>query len=394
MIQELGQQALAVAADVTSLGRNRPRSVGAVHYGPDGASVATTGQASYADVSDAGGTIRYAASIAGGAPHSTSEIVIDAQGRAVSSATRLLTADGKLRRTVQGAYRALALNPAGWPADGVAQFTLAGSDGAPSHVAEMRYANERPAHYSLVSHASGGTRETGAIASRLEIDFANAVLAGTRLAGGELTIVRHAGPALTLASTARSILTAHGTPGQLLTVNYAEDGATVRQRVESDYGGVVFDARGKILDGHLLVALQQAGSNAQVLTVFRFANGKLISTRVLEPGEPTPPPREAAPAKSVPGPWQPTRAPDRTRRAFRANGSLAQVRDEWLSSGGATPWRSLVTGFAPDGLTAVRVTDVDYRAAQFAPDGQPIGGTILSTRFEGGVRTSTTRVEY
>ncbi|KVC40157.1 hypothetical protein [Burkholderia diffusa] len=391
MIQELGQQALTVAADVTNLGRNRPRSVGTVHYGPDGASVATTGQASYTDVSDAGGTIRYAASLAGGAPHSMSDIVIDAQGRAVSSATRLLAADGMLRRTVQGIYRALALDPAGWPTDGVAHFSLAGPDGAPSHVAEMTYANERPAHYSLVKHASGGK---GAIAGRLKIDFSNAVLVGTRLAGGELAIVRHVGPALTLASTARSILSAHGTPDRLLAINYAEDGATVRQRVESDYGGVVFDARGRILDGHLLVALQRAGSNTQMVTLFRFANGKLTSTRVLKPGDPVPPPRAAAPAKPVPGPWQPTRAPDRTRRAFRADGSLAQVRDEWMSSGGAAPWRSLVTGFATDGRTAVRVTDVDYRAALFATDGQPIGGTIISTRFEGGVRSSTTHVVY
>ncbi|MEM5332045.1 hypothetical protein VSR34_36765 [Paraburkholderia sp. JHI2823] len=371
MIQELGQQALAVAADVTGLGRNRPRSVGAVHYGPDDASVATMGQASYADVSDMGGTIRYAASLAGGAPHSTPEIVIDAQGRAASSATRLLTADGTLRRTVQGIYRALALDPAGWPTDGVAQFSLAGPDGTPSHVAQMTYANERPARYSLVNDTSGGK---GAIASRLEIDFANAVLVGTRLAGGERAIVRHAGPALTLASTARSILTAHGTPGRLLTTNYAEDGSTVRQRVESDYGGVAFDARGKILDGHLLVTLHPAASNTQVLTLFRFANGELTSTCVLKQGDPVPPSREAAPAIPMPGPWQPTRAPDRTRRAFRADGSLAQVRDEWLSSGRAAPWRSRVTGFATDG--------------------QPIGGTIISIRFEEGVRSSTTRVEY
>lgn len=389
MIQAFGQ--LATAGAVASIASNLPRSVSVVHYGSDGVSVATTGRASYADVSSGGGTIRYAAALAGGAPHSTSDIVIDAQGRAVSSETRLLAADGTLRRVVRGDYRSLVLNSAGSTAGGVAQFALAGPDGTPCHFAEMAYANERPASYMLTTYA-GGSAE--AIAMRVEIGFEDAVFAGMRLVGGELAVTCRTGATLTLASTARSFLSTRGTPDRLLSTIYAEDGATVRELVESSYTRIVFDARGRIRAGVLVVAVQPAGGGSPVRTALRYANGKLISTRVLESRAPLPPRLDAAPARPVPGPWRPARAADRVRRTLRADGSLAQLSEDWLARPRLTPLRSLITGFATDGRTAVRVTDIDYRAARFAADGQPDGGTIISTRFEGGMRSSTTNIVY
>ena len=75
---------------------------------------------------------------------------------------------------------------------------------------------------------------------------------------------------------------------------------------------------------------------------------------------------------------------------------MGERRQDWLVPGASspTPQRSVVTGYSTDGVTVIRIIDIDFRAAQFDPSGQPVGGTVISTKFEAGIRASTTNISY
>ena len=59
-----------------------------------------------------------------------------------------------------------------------------------------------------------------------------------------------------------------------------------------------------------------------------------------------------------------------------------------------TPRRSITTTYALDGHTAVRAADIDYAGATFDPTGAPVGGTVVSTSYVGGVRVSVSNIQY
>ncbi|MBZ5710983.1 hypothetical protein [Nannocystis pusilla] len=376
------------AETLARLGKQMPKSVSFVHYGPDGAQVALAGTAVYAEVSEHGAKLQHTSSLAGGAPHAQSEIVIDAQGQVQSSTTQLLNTDGSPRKQISGDYSGLVLNAAGWPASGSVAFAIADAKGKPTHTATLAYAQEVFSTYELTS--SGPADQ----ASRVEIAFSKAKFIGTRLVGGELGISYFtSGSVLTTAS--RSLLTAQGVPSELLSTNYDADGTTVRETVRSDYGGVAFDPRGGIEDGALMVKVYSPQGEERSASVFRFRDGLMVSRGKLKPGEVIAP-MIPAPAKPVPGPWSPNRPADHSHETTRADGTLIERRQDWLvpGAGSPTPQRSVITGFSTDGVTPIRTIDIDYRAAQFDMSGQPVGGTVISTRFEGGIRASTTNISY
>jgi hypothetical protein len=359
-----------------------------VHYGPDGAQVALTGKATYAEVSEKGAKVQYKSSLAGGAPHAQSEVVVDAQGRVQTSTTRLLNTDGSVRKQVSGDYGGLVLNAAGWPASGTAKLAIADAQGKPTDVAALEYAQELFSTYSMTSAGPPAS------ASRFEIDFSKAKLVGTRLMGGELGISYYSSGS-TLTTASRSILTAQGVPSELLSTNYEADGTTVKETVRSDYAGVGFDPRGAIEDGALMIKVYSPQGEERSASVFRFRDGLLVSRAKLKPGEVIPP--VLAPiTKSVPGPWSPNRPADKVSETTRPDGTLIERRQDWLVPGASspTPQRSVITGYSTDGVTAIRIIDIDFRAAQFDPSGQPVGGTVISTKFEAGFRASTTNISY
>jgi hypothetical protein len=381
----------AVAA-MALLGQGAPKSVGVIHYGPDGARVATTGQASYSAGSGGGATVQYTSKLAGGAPYGSSQITVDGQGRAVSAASQLLNPDGSVRKQVSADYSGLVLNAAGQPSSGAVTFAVADPDGTPTDSAQMTYAGERFDSYMVQQFGSGGSQT---VAGRTEIGFGNAQLAGNRLTGGVLDLSYYKA-GTTLATRSRSVLTARGLPSELLSTNYATDGQTPSLLVHSDYSGIAFDPRGKIDHGKLLVTTQTPAGDVLTTSLFSYANGKLISALKCAPGAVVPR-IVVAPSKPVPGPWNPTRPPDRTNQITRPDGTLIERREDWYATGAATPprpLRTLITGFATDGSTVVRVTDIDYSGAGFDASGLPLSGSIVSTLFEAGVRSSTTQITY
>jgi len=379
------QAARSVTETAARAGKNLPKSVSVVHYGPDGAQVAYAGKATYAGQA---AKVQYKSTLAGGAPHAQSEIVLDTQGRVQSSTTKLLNADGSLRKQVSGDYSGLVLNAAGWPASGSVQFALTDAQGKPMQTADMDYADECFSTYTLTSSGPPGS------ASRVEIGFSKANFVGTRLVGGELGI-SYFSSGSTLATASRAMLTAQGVPSELLATNYEPDGTTVRQQVKTDYAGVAFDPRGQIEDGALLITVSSAQGAEQSASVFRFRDGALVSRAKLKPGQVIPK-MPSGPTKSVPGPWSTSRPADQVHETTRPDGTLIERREDWLVPGASspTPQRTIITGFSTDGVTAIQVTDIDYRAAQFDPSGQPVGGTVISTKFEGGIRASTTNIRY
>lgn len=382
------QEAQWVAETIVRLGKNMPKSLSVVHYGPDGARVALAADATYTEVSEQGAKLQYKSRLAGGAPYANSEIVVDAQGQVQSSSTRLLNTDGSLSKQVSGDYSGLVLSAAGWPASGAVEFAVSDAEGKPTHVAAMNYAEELFSTYTLTS---SGPPES---ASRVEIDFSKAKLMGTRLVGGELAI-SYFSSGSTLATMSRSILTAQGLPSELLSTNYEPDGTTVRDTVRSDYAGVAFDPLGEIEDGALVVTVSSPQGEPMSASVYRFRAGLMMSSAKLKPGEVIPP-MKPGPGKPVPGPWSPNRPADQVHDTTRPDGTLIERRQDWLVPGASspTPQRSVVTGFATDGVTAIRLIDLDYRAAKFDPSGHAVAGTVISTKFESGIRSSTTHISY
>lgn len=371
------------------LGPLPPKGVAMVHYGPDGISVATHGQAAYTAQTGGGLAIRYSARRAGGAPYAESELAVDTQGRVQHSTTRLLALDGSLRQVVSGAYDQLQLTAAGTPAEGVAKLSVADAQGRLTHSAQMAYSNELYASYQLTHHDVNG-QPTASTA----ISYAQAQMAGTRLVGGVLAVTRSDAQGLR-ASSAQSYLSAQGVPYKVLLTRYGKDGKTVDGYVSSDYSGVVFDALRLINSGQLVVRTTTPHGQPERASVLRFKGGRLVSSNVLEGPEQEAAPSAALLATAV-APWIPLRPADRCSLRRRIDGSLLQRREDWFTQPGSsgTPRRSQITLYARDGLSAIRLTDVDYAGARFDSAGNPAGGTIVSTQFQGGVRSSTTCVAY
>lgn len=377
----------SAAAALALVGTGAPKSIRVIRYGRDGVSVATTGQGTYGSGTNGGAQLSYASKLAGGAPHASSAIAIDAAGRAVSADTQLLNPDGSLRKKVSADYSKLVLSPAGVPSSGLASFSVSAPDGTPTHQGQMSYAGERFDTYAVDSLAQGDITAAG----RTEIDFAKAFQVGTRLVGGVLAL-SHAKNGGVATTRSRSVLSQIGLPSQLIVSNFDVDGVTCLQLVESDYQGIAFDPRGRINSGKLLVRTKTPAGVQQSASVFTYSNGKLVTVLPLQPGQVIAP-IAAAQLTTVPGPWTPNRPPDRSRDITRADGSLAARRQDWLAAANV-PYRTLVTRFALDGRTTVSVTDIDYRGASFDPNGNAAGGTVLSTLYEAGTRASTTQINY
>lgn len=381
--------AAIAGSDRLAAGRT-PCTATVVHYGPCGRRVARRGEVDYSGLGAWGGTIDYRARDAGGVLRSQSTVTVDGDGRPQSAQTRLLDPTGALRGTIATDYRVLVCNPAGLPAAGSARFTVSDAQGQPTHRATMDYAGERPALYRLETL-------TNAAPEQLEVDFRKAGFAGLRLAGGALAVTRRAGAALTLASVAQSQLGPEGRPQRLHTMRFAPDGNGVVAQSNSDYSGIVFDSVGRILAGDLLVTSEDADGQVGAVTRFRFVGGRLVATfDGRRPVPPVPPSAMPATPANVPAalPWQPSRAPDRSIARRRPDGTLAQRSDDWLAPGSAVPMRSQIIDFAPDGSTPVRLTDLDYRAVRFDPEGNPRQGAIVAERFTGGARSSSTVIRY
>lgn len=369
-------------------GQIPPKGVTMVHYGPDGTSVATQGEADYVAQAGGGLAVRYNARRAGGAPYAESRLAVDGQGRVQQSTTRLLALDGSLRQVVSGSYDGLQLTAAGTPADGVAKLSVTDAQGRLTHSAQMVYSNELYASYLLTSHDTEGQ-----VLANTDISFAQAQMAGTRLVGGVLSVNRSDAKGQR-ASSAQSFLSVQGVPYRVLLTRYAADGA-VDGYVNSDYSGVVFDAMRSISSGQMVVRTTNAQGHPESASVLHFKAGRLISTSVLEGPE-----QEVAQSTALPvsaaGPWIPSRPADRCNVRRRIDGSLLQKREDWFTQPGSsgTPRRSQVTLYARDGTRAIRLTDVDYAGTHFDNAGNPTGGTIVSTQYQAGVRSSTTCVAY
>lgn len=366
-----------------------PRSVSVVHYGPDGASVATTGKASYAPLNGGGLAVSYDAALAGGVPASSSSVTIDGQGRAQGASTRILAADGSPTRTITGSFGGLTLTAAGTPQAGSVALAVADPQGRQTHAATMTYAAETCESYGLTALDA-----KGAVQGRTEISYAGAAMAGTRLIGGSLAVSRSDGSGTPL-SQAQSNLTRDGVPSTVLGTNFEPDGKTPRQRVLSDYAGVAFGPLRTVQSGSLLVTTQTPAGAPTTRTVFTYQAGQLVTTAPLKPGQVIPAITPAVQA-AVPGPWVPPRPADRSAQVTRSDGSLIETREDWFVSPGTTgtPRRSILTLYATDGKTVIRITDIDYSGATFDGAGNPAGGTVVSTQFQAGTRASITHVSY
>jgi len=370
-------------------GQLPPKGVAMVHYGPDGVSVATHGQADYSAQAGGGLIIRYSARRAGGAPYSQSQLAVDAQGRAQHSTTRMLAPDGSLRQVVTGAYDDLRLTDAGTPAEGVARLSVADAQGRTTHSAQMAYSDEHYASYQLSSFDPAGR-----VTDSTTVDYAQAQMAGTRLVGGVLAVTRTDAQGQR-ASSAQSFLNAQGVPYKVLVTRYAKDGVTVGGYVDSDYSAVVFDALRLIKAGQMVIRTTSAEGRPESASVLHFRAGQLVSTRALEDvvQEAAPSPLLVAP---VAAPWTPSRPADRCVLRRRVDGSLLHKREDWFTRPGTSgiPRRSQVTLYARDGTRAIRLTDVDYAGTRFDSAGNPTGGAIVSTQYQAGVRSSTACIAY
>jgi hypothetical protein len=218
---------------------------------------------------------------------------------------------------------------------------------------------------------------------------------GTRLVGGTLTVSR-TDPSGRALSSARSHLTWQGVPARVEGTNYDADGKTPKLLVTSDYSGVAFNALRKVQAGQLVFTTHSpAAEKVTTATVFTYRNAKLVSSKPLKPGQVVPAVMPAV-LITVPGPWMPPRPADRTAQVKRPDGSLIEQRDDWFTAPGktGTPRRSVITLYAIDGNTAIRIIDVDYAGTTFDSAGNPAGGTVVSTQFQAGVRASITHVSY
>ncbi|HEX4610370.1 MAG TPA: hypothetical protein VH092_19425 [Urbifossiella sp.] len=380
----------AVAA-LALAGAGAPKSVAVVHYGPDGARVATTGRATYAAGTAGGATVQYESKLAGGLPHGSSKVSVNERGRAVTAATRLLHPDGSVRKTVAADYSGVVLNAAGQPSTGAATFAVAAPDGTPTHRASLAFAGEQSNQYVVDQLGAGGS----GVAGRTEVGFGSAKRVGTRLRGGELGVSFFKG-GTTLTTQSRSVLTDVGLPGELHATNYGPDGKSTTLLVHSDYAGIAFDPFGRIDHGQLVITTRTPAGALLTTSLFRYAGGRQVSAKKSPPGTKAAP-LEALLKKAIPGPWQPSRPADRTTPTTRPDGSLLEKREDWFAPGSAAPprpSRARVTGYAPDGTTVVRVTDIDYAGATLDATGRPVGGTVVSTLYEAGIRSSTTQVTY
>ncbi|HEH9404306.1 TPA: hypothetical protein SIA26_001783 [Aeromonas bestiarum] len=369
-------------------GQLLPKGVAVVHYGPDGVSVATRGQADYSTQAGGGLAIRYSAQSAGGTPYSESQLVVDTQGCVLHSTTQLMTPEGNVRQVVSGAYDGLQLTAAGTPAEGVVQLSVSDANGQLTHRAQMIYSDELYESYQLSSLAGG--QVTGGTT----ISYAQAQMAGTRLVGGVLAVNRTDAKGQR-AFSAQSYLSLLGVPYKVMATRYAQDGVTVDGYVDSDYSAVVFDALRQVNAGQLVVRTTSASGQPESASVLLFKAGRLVSTKALEGCEQdiVPNPVLLAPA---PAPWTPSRPADRSVLRRRIDGSLLQKREDWFTQPGqsGTPRRSQVTLYARDGTRAIRLTDVDYAGTHFDSAGNPTGGTVVSTQYQAGVRSSTACVAY
>lgn len=366
-----------------------PKGVHVLHYGPDGSRVATYGQAQYSAHSSGGLSVSYSARRAGGAPYAESQFSIDAQGRPQRSCTRMLTLDGTVSQVITGEYGGLLLTTVGTPANGVAKFSAADAEGRVTHSAEMRYVDESYDSYGLSMLADDGQPS-----ERTTISYAKAQIVGTRLVGGVLDITRK-DVQDQLISSAQSFLTPQGVPYRMLGARYDKDGMTVNGYLDFDYSRVAFDALQAIDSGALIVRASDVGGQPQSAVMLRFRGGRLVGRAALAPGEGLPMAKPAPTPASV-TPWSPPRPADRCTLNRRPDGTLLQKREDWFIQPGhiGIPRRSLVTLFGRDGSYITRITDVDYAGTHFGSNGSTIGGTIVSTRYQAGVRSSTTWVSY
>jgi hypothetical protein len=387
LLQGSGSGPAAAAAAVALTGAGAPKSVATIRYGRDGASVATMGQAAYGERKQGGARLSYVSRLAGGAAHASSEVTVDAGGRALSATTELLHPNGTVRKKIIADYSGVMLNAAGRASSGGASFSVSDPDGTPTHSAQMNFEGERFSAYFVEGFAPG----SDVVATRTETGFSNALQVGTRLVGGEIDLAHAKGGGVPT-TRSRSLLTRHGLPSELHSTNYDADGTTPLRLVVSNYAGIAFDPRGKIDSGRLLVLTRTPAGVEQGGTVFTYKDGKLRSVARLRPDE-TISPAAVAPLKPVPGPWTPNRPADRCKEIRRLDGSLAERREDWYAAP-KIPQRTLATGFATDGRTIVSVTDIDYRGARFDPSGRACGGAIVSTSFEAGTRASTTHINY
>lgn len=366
-----------------------PKAVAVVHFGPNGVSVATTGKASYAPLNSGGLSVNYDSALAGGTPASSSGVSIDQQGKPQSSTTKMLAADGSPTGTVTGAYGGLTLTAAGTPQSGAAEMAVATPQGQQTHAATMNYPAETFAAYALTALDA-----KGAVQSRTAVDYAKAEMAGTRLIGGSLAI-QHSDPSGRPLSQAQSNLNRQGVPDTVLGTNFEADGKTPKLKLLSSYAGVAFNPLRKIQSGKLLVTSETPDGRVKAQTVFTFDRGKLVNQTQLESDEIIPPiPHEVTIA--VPGPWTAPRPADKTAEVKRADGTLIEPRQDWFVAPGTTgtPRRSVVTLYATDGKTVIRITDIDYSGVTFDTSGNPAKGSVVSTQFQAGVRASITHVTY
>ena len=366
-----------------------PKSVSVVHYGPDGASVATTGKASYAAQKGGGLAVSYASAHAGGVPAASSSVQVDSQGKAQGATTQILGLDGKPTRVVTGDYGGLSLTVAGTVQSGAAKLTVASPQGQQTHAATMTYAAETFAAYALTTLDA-----KEAVQSQTAISYAKAQMAGTRLIGGSLAVIL-SDPAGKLRSQAQSNLSRQGVPQTVQGTNFAPDGKTPKLLLVSNYAGVAFSPLRLVQSGQLLVTSQTPEGQTKAQTVFCYKAGKLVTRAPLQPGELILPVIPEAQA-TVPGPWTPPRPPDQSAQMTRSDGSLIGLRQDWFVTAGATgtPLRSVVTLYATDGTTVIRITDIDYAGAKLDAAGVPVAGTVVSTQFQAGVRASITHVSY
>ncbi|PNA02963.1 MULTISPECIES: hypothetical protein [unclassified Pseudomonas] len=366
-----------------------PRAVSLVHYGPDGVNVATRGRAEYHAQTDGGLEVRYRSVDAGGAPHADSHLLIDDQGRARSSITRLLDDQGQVRRSVFGQYDALHLTAAGTPSHGLATLSANDAQGHLVHQAQMAYDEECYASYSTRQFDADGR-----LLGRTCVSYGQAQMAGTRLTGGMLA-VNHTDGRGTRTYSARSYLGATGVPYQVIGTRYIEGGNAVLEHINSDYGGVLFDARRQVHGGELVVRTFAACGKPRSATALRYRQGQLVGRQRLDL-EGVMKVVGPAPLLCSFAPWAPNRAADRSSVQRRQDGSLLQRREDWFTQPGSsgTPRRTLVTLYARDGQRVIRVTDVDYAGAQFDSRGLPVGGSILSTHYQAGVRSTTACIAY
>lgn len=370
-----------------------PQTARVTHYGPDGNGVAGLGTATYGTAGDGSSAVTYEAAMPGGQLTRRTSIGLDAGGRVQTAQSDQFDIQGRVVRKVTGDYSRLSMNAAGQPGSGSVVIGTTDAEGKPLHHTTMAYAGEALTGLTQASYDP----TTGGLAAALVVDYSAAKSLGTRLVGGMLHLSRTRADGST-ASETTSRLSQFGVPVMVDTATYAQDSKTVTERLSSSYAGVIFDPRRKVYGGGLLVEAADPAGRVSGRTLFEYADGKVrrVSTvplgTVFEVA-----PVAAYPAAATTGPLRPAGAPDKTVETKRPDGSLLERTEYWVMTDGGgrkVPRRTIVTVFAPDGRTVVRQSDVDFSGAAFAEGGTPRGGTVVATKFEGGIRSSITHVTY